>query len=101
MHPDMAKRYFDPVAALGTEAPRLDLGIRFAKSESGETVKKYSAPALEISKYDCGCAAAASGSNTFVKDDDMLKPKKKRGLFARRRDYSRGYQEVPGKCRRF
>ncbi len=53
MHPDMGQRFFDPIAALGAETPRLDLGVKFAKSEDGHTVEKYS-------------AVAPAGANTFT-----------------------------------
>ena len=29
MDPDMSKRFFDPIAALGAETPRLDLGLKY------------------------------------------------------------------------
>lgn len=42
----MADRFMDPVAALGAETPRLDMGMRFARTGSGRVVEKYSAACL-------------------------------------------------------
>jgi len=53
MSDDMAKRFFDPIACLGAETPRLDLGVRFCRLVSGETVEKYT-------------AVAPSAGSTFV-----------------------------------
>lgn len=53
MAPEMSKRFFDPVAALGAETPRLDLGIRYGRLPDGRRLSKYTA------------TAPASG-NTFV-----------------------------------
>jgi hypothetical protein len=55
MDDDMAQRFFDPIACLGAETPRLDLGIRFAKSKDGKVIERYA-------------AVAPSGSNTFVEE---------------------------------
>lgn len=40
---NMADRFMDPIAMLGAETPRLDMGIRFARAESGEECEKYAA----------------------------------------------------------
>lgn len=53
LHPEMEKRFWDPVACLGAEAPRLDLPMAFSQSASG----------LEVAKYS---AAYPSATNTFV-----------------------------------
>ena len=45
----MSERFFDPVACLGSETPRLDLGIRFCRAADGGQVEKYSAPAMPVS----------------------------------------------------
>lgn len=43
--PNMGDRFFDPIAALGTETPRLDMGVRFSRLSTGELVERYSAEA--------------------------------------------------------
>jgi len=63
MNKDMGKRFFDPIVALGTETPRLDLGIKFARLQTGQRIEKYQA----------ATAAFPAAGNTFVKgsgDDD-------------------------------
>ena len=51
------RQHFDPVAALGAEAPRLALPVKFRRAESPEgTVEKYSYSA----------AVAPGAANTFV-----------------------------------
>ena len=54
---DMKDRFFDPVAALGAETPRLDLGVRFAKL-GNVTVEKYT-------------AVAPGSGNVFIPDDNL------------------------------
>lgn len=61
MHDQPNARFFDPIAALGAETPRLDLGIRFALSPEGRRVVKYS-------------AVAPSGANTFTKEPYQKEP---------------------------
>lgn len=41
--PEMGDRFFDPIAALGTETPKLDMGVRFSRLSTGELVERYSA----------------------------------------------------------
>lgn len=61
MDKDMGKRFFDPVAALGAETPRLDLGIKFRRDQrSGQLVEKYAAA--------MGAAVAPGSGNVFVPD---------------------------------
>lgn len=68
MSPEMEERFVDPIAALGAEAPRLDLGMRFARSAgSGEVVEKYTGPV----------AAMPSGGNTFIPSEGNEKKSKK------------------------
>ena len=68
MSPEMEERFVDPIAALGAEAPRLDLGMRFARaSASGELVEKYTGPV----------AAMPSGGNTFIPSEGNEKKTKK------------------------
>lgn len=43
MTQDPSQRFFDPIAALGSETPRLDMGINYGRLKSGEVVEKYSA----------------------------------------------------------
>lgn len=56
LEPDMRDRFFDPVAALGAETPRRDLGVARlsrARSSDGRLVEKYA-------------AMAPGGTTTFV-----------------------------------
>jgi len=47
LSPRMEDRFFDPIAALGVEAPRLDMGsTRYCRTSSGRIVQKYSASAF-------------------------------------------------------
>lgn len=64
MEERMDDRFFDPIACLGAETPRLDLGMTrygrfFAAHRDGAELMKYAAP-----------AAMPSGSNTFVPGGD-------------------------------
>lgn len=43
LHSDMGQRYFHPVAALGADAPRLDLPMTFSQDSSGVRIARYSA----------------------------------------------------------
>lgn len=43
LEPRMEDRFFDPVAVLGAEAPRLDMGMRCCRTASGKLIEKYSA----------------------------------------------------------
>lgn len=57
----MEDRFFDPIAALGAETPRLDMGmVSYHRTADGRTVQKYSA------------ASPAVGS-VFVPSDDIEK----------------------------
>lgn len=51
LHENIADRFFDPIAALGAETPRLDLPMKFAKTPSGVEVAKYSAMAGNTNTY--------------------------------------------------
>lgn len=51
---DLSKVIIDPVAVLGAETPRLDMGLTFSRSASGEECLRYSA------------AAMAGGMDTFA-----------------------------------
>ncbi len=57
--PNLHDRIFDPIALLGAETPRRDLGILYSRVNTGRPVIRYS-------------AVFASGGNTFVPgaDDD-------------------------------
>lgn len=47
--PEMAERFFSPIAALGSETPRLDMGMAtfYGKHEqTGELVERYSGPVM-------------------------------------------------------
>lgn len=63
----MEDRFFDPIACLGAQTPRLDLGMtRYGRlfetvGSDGANLMKYAAP------------AAPSGGNTFVPSDDPRK----------------------------
>ncbi len=54
--PRMEDRFMDPIACLGSETPRLDLGLtsRFCRTASGAVVEKYTAACLP------------AGGNTFA-----------------------------------
>lgn len=57
----MESRFMDPIAALGAETPRLDLGLtRFCLSGNGQFVEKY-------------MAAGPSSASVFVESDDLNK----------------------------
>lgn len=56
----MEDRFFDPIAALGAETPRLDMGMSLYALRDGRRVEKYSAGPI---------AAMPSGSNTFLPSD--------------------------------
>ena len=66
-HPEMAERFFDPVAALGAETPRLDMPMKFARAANGVEIAKYSG------------AVYPGGSNSYVPNpaDTATKPPKK------------------------
>lgn len=51
LHENIADRFFDPIAALGAETPRLDLPMKFTKSPSGVEVAKYAAMAGPTNTY--------------------------------------------------
>lgn len=63
LEPRMEDRFMDPIAALGAETPRLDLGMsRFCRTADGRTVEKYSAVAPP---------PVATGANTtYVPGDE-------------------------------
>jgi len=61
----MEDRFFDPIAALGAETPRLDMGmIQFHKTSEGRNVAKYSV------------AAMPSATSVFVPSTDVGRDKK-------------------------
>ncbi len=41
---EIKDRFFDPIAALGAETPRLDMGIRYCRTSTGQLIEKYSFP---------------------------------------------------------
>jgi len=63
----MEDRFFDPIAALGAETPRLDMGMtRFARRFDGQVVEKYT--------------ATFPGAMTVSPKSDDLNKKKKYGV---------------------
>ncbi|MCH9838490.1 hypothetical protein K0U83_22705 [bacterium] len=61
----MEDRFFDPIAALGAETPRLDMGmIQFHRTSTGRNVAKYSV------------AAMPSATSVFVPSTDVGSKKK-------------------------
>jgi len=97
------ERFFDPIAALGAECPRLDLGIKYAMLPNGQRVLKYSAEAPErlgtTQQYGLGSAigkalgikkryemeggggdAAPGGSNTYVAGETAGRKKSQYGI---------------------
>jgi hypothetical protein len=61
----MEDRFFDPIAALGAETPRLDLGLVYAKRQAanGRFVQKYAARSVRV-KYQApgGAVPVAPGA---------------------------------------
>jgi len=55
--------FLDPIALLGAEAPRLDMGLLYTAHRNGRTVHKYT-------------AVAPAAGNVFVPSNDALKDKK-------------------------
>lgn len=55
-----ADMFLDPIALLGSEAPRLDMGMVYSRFQAGRVVELYSA------------AAAPSASNVFVENHDSI-----------------------------
>ncbi|MCC7424817.1 MAG: hypothetical protein IT428_31485 [Planctomycetaceae bacterium] len=69
LEPRMEDRFMDPIAALGAETPRLDLGMsRFCRTADGRTVEKYSAVAPP---------PVATGANTTYVPGDTKDPKRR------------------------
>lgn len=62
----MEDRFFDPIAALGAETPRLDMGMAYARRPNavGKLVKKYAAPRTKV-RY--AAVASAPGAMTSPK----------------------------------
>ena len=77
----MDQRFMDPIAVLGAETPRLDMGMRFCRTASGELVEKYSAASLPA----CGAVfvpghvdrkkkyQADSGEAVMIGDEEIKK----------------------------
>lgn len=61
MEERMEERFFDPIAALGAETPRLDVGMTRFRRFKGKNVMKYSA------------AAFPAAANTFVPNETETK----------------------------
>lgn len=60
MEDNISDRFFDPIAALGSSTPRLDMGLtQFARTADGRLVEKYSAVPV-----------TPSGSSTFIPGDN-------------------------------
>ena len=55
-------RYFDPIAVLGSETPRRDLGLIYSKARSKES---------KPIRYE---ASAPGGSNTYIPGQEIKKP---------------------------
>lgn len=54
--PEMADRFFSPIAALGSETPRLDMGMAafYGRNElTGELVERYSGPVMPSATAVC------------------------------------------------
>lgn len=45
---EMADRFLDPIAMLGADTPKLDMGLRFQRLQTGEQVEKYAAAATTV-----------------------------------------------------
>lgn len=60
----MEDRFLDPIAALGAETPRLDLGVaNYARRPDGQLVERYSAVVVDVDRYTATFPAAG---NAFV-----------------------------------
>lgn len=59
---DYADMFLDPIALLGAEAPRLDMGLLYSAERNGQLVEKYT-------------AVAPSAANAFVRTDDLDRKK--------------------------
>ena len=60
--PRLEDRFFDPIAALGAQTPRLDMGLtRLCRAANGQHVEKYSAPCID--SYE---ASFPSSESVFV-----------------------------------
>ena len=53
----MNERFMDPIALLGAETPRLDMGMRYARTDDGQEVERYAA---------AGVVSFPSAASTFV-----------------------------------
>lgn len=62
--PEITERFFDPVAALGAECPRLDMPMKFSIAQTG----------IEIAKYQ---AVMPGAGNAYVPSDQTIKPHSK------------------------
>lgn len=67
-------RYLDPIAALGTITPRLDMGYRCAQLSDGTKVAKYA--------YVPGASNTSIPNNELEKEQYMLSPEEKQALVA-------------------
>jgi hypothetical protein len=66
-HPNMADRFFYPIAALRVDAPRLDLPpARYAKAEGGDRVLVECYSLSETLEKDSFMMAAPGGNATFI-----------------------------------
>lgn len=75
--PDMRERFFDPIAALGSTTPRLDMGINYS-GQNGQT--RYARlGGVTVEKY---LAAAPSGGNTFLPDATPVKRERYDGMLS-------------------
>lgn len=69
-------RYFDPIAVLGAETPKRDLGMVYSRRRSPGNPSRYCVPGpLRYSKryrgsppqrYEATCAGGGAGQNTFI-----------------------------------
>ena len=74
-------RYFDPIALLGAETPKRDLGLIYSKG----TTRGGKRPV----RYEMGAAAAApSGTNTFLPGGDNRKKQNAKGADAMPQQFS-------------
>lgn len=55
-------RFMDPIAALGAETPRLDMGMRFARPHNGRMVEKYAASCAPGGSSTCMPEIAPAGT---------------------------------------
>lgn len=74
LEPDIHNRFMDPIAALGSDAPRLDMGTRYARTANGYIVEKYSSAVVSEPSANAGSVPdqqSTQGSFEMLSPDDV------------------------------